>query len=224
MSGESVLGAEQAIEREPDDVAQSTFDGIDLREIAHLSVEHIETGRREIAPLSKDRWTIGRAAYNDLVLDHRSISGEHAVIVRESDGYRIDDMSSRNGTIVNGNVVGRTPIRDGDRIELGVYRADCHLPGHRALVQPSRRAPVVLEFLTGGMRGIHQRFTQSTNEVVVGADTLLLSRRESGWTLTRLAGETELRVDGRRVGPLGAVLRHACEIDVGKTRIRFRHL
>ncbi|MEZ5661639.1 MAG: FHA domain-containing protein [Burkholderiaceae bacterium] len=222
--GPSLLSADQALETTAEAYGDCAPAEVDLREIAHLSVDHVETRHRQIVPLAKDRWSIGRASYNDLILEHRSISAEHAVIVRNCDGYRIDDLSSRNGTIVNGNAVDRAPLRDGDRIEMGVYEIACHLPGQQALARPSRRAPVVLEFLTGGMRGIHQRFTQSTNEVMVGADTLLLARRESGWTLTHLSGDASLQVDGRRVGDNGCVLRHASEIELGKTRIRFRHL
>lgn len=228
MSGdETLLQADQAMDlgnAAATDVLRPVSGDVDPEQLPHLTVEHVETGHQHTAAIVKDRWMIGRALYSDLVLDHRSISAEHAVITREADGYRIDDLSSRNGTAVNGNAVGRSDLADGDLLELGVYRIVCHLPGAGALTLPSRRAPVVLEFLTGGLRGINQRFTQTTNEIAVGTDTLLLSRRENGWCLTHLAGDSEMTIDGRDAGRRAAPLRHASEIAVGKTRIRFLHL
>lgn len=222
---ESLLGADQALNLRPAPVlldASACAGHPD--EAAHLAVTHCETGQGETVLIGKDVYSIGRALENDLVLDHRSISAEHAIILREDGGYVFRDLNSRNGSTVNGNAAGRVRLADDDQIEMGVYRIVCRLPGRRAAELPSRRAPVVLEFLTGGMRGINQRFVASSNDVAIGGDTLRLARRSDGWCLSHVRGREPLSIDGRAVNGPAARLRHGCEIALGRTRIRFLHL
>ena len=62
---------------------------------------------------------IGRTAGNDIPLDHHGISREHAVITHDSDGYYIADLSSRNGTFVNGRPIGnKIQLADGDYLRF----------------------------------------------------------------------------------------------------------
>jgi hypothetical protein len=74
---------------------------------------------REVA-LQAPQFTIGRDPTCDLVLDGRLISRQHARIVRHGAAYVIEDLHSRNGTTVNGRVLGEPhTLHDGDEIELG---------------------------------------------------------------------------------------------------------
>ena len=60
----------------------------------------------DLVPLGGDRITVGRAAGNDIVLgDDGQVSRVHAVLERLGGGWSIRDVSSRNGTFVNGNRV-----------------------------------------------------------------------------------------------------------------------
>jgi pSer/pThr/pTyr-binding forkhead associated (FHA) protein len=70
------------------------------------------------------RVVIGRGAGADVRLPHPSVSHAHAVIREEGVGYALVDDGSTNGTRVNGQpvVTGRPKrLRDGDRIEVGVF-------------------------------------------------------------------------------------------------------
>ena len=61
--------------------------------------------------------TIGRAATNDVVINHVSVSRVHAIVTKEADGYYISDNKSLNGTYVNGNrITGKTRLNIGDKI------------------------------------------------------------------------------------------------------------
>ena len=62
---------------------------------------------------------IGRTAGNDIPLDHHGISREHAVINHDAEEYYITDLSSRNGTFVNGRSVSeKTKLVDGDLLRF----------------------------------------------------------------------------------------------------------
>lgn len=69
--------------------------------------------------LNKTVMNIGRTEENDIVLDHKSISREHARIVYENNTFKIIDMKSANGVLVNGEQYARTELRNGDIVELG---------------------------------------------------------------------------------------------------------
>ncbi|MBL4847766.1 MAG: FHA domain-containing protein [Planctomycetes bacterium] len=67
--------------------------------------------------------TIGRAANNDLVIEHQKISKFHAYFREAVSGWRICDANSRNGTTIGEVPVepGQEglPVKSGARIKLG---------------------------------------------------------------------------------------------------------
>ncbi|HEV7648597.1 MAG TPA: ATP-binding cassette domain-containing protein [Actinophytocola sp.] len=64
--------------------------------------------------------TIGRAGGNDVVLNDVRVSRRHARLDRVADGWRLTDLGSRNGLVVNsGTVGGPVVVRDGDRLTFG---------------------------------------------------------------------------------------------------------
>ncbi|WP_025871308.1 FHA domain-containing protein [Methylobacillus glycogenes] len=75
-------------------------------------------------PLDKERLVIGRRPSCDIRLENLAISGEHAdVIVRDGEVY-LEDNQSTNGTRVNGEVVTRHKLVDGDIIGLGRHQLE----------------------------------------------------------------------------------------------------
>ncbi len=67
-----------------------------------------------------DRFTIGRTRDCDLCLADPSVSRRHAELIRDADGWLLNDLGSRNGTRLNGWLVRETVVvRAGDRLELG---------------------------------------------------------------------------------------------------------
>jgi len=61
---------------------------------------------------------IGRDATSDVVLDDDGISRAHARL-HMADPLWIEDLASTNGTYVNGARVGRSRVREGDRLQFG---------------------------------------------------------------------------------------------------------
>jgi len=79
--------------------------------------------------LTKDRTTLGRRPYNDIVIDNLAVSGEHAVLQMEGERFVIEDLNSTNGTYVNGQTVKKQALSNGDTIEIGKYKIKFVLDG-----------------------------------------------------------------------------------------------
>lgn len=71
---------------------------------------------------TKDRTTLGRRPYNDVVIDNLAISGEHAVFQMAGTDVFIEDLNSTNGTYVNGKAAKKQQLQNGDTVEVGKYK------------------------------------------------------------------------------------------------------
>ena len=67
---------------------------------------------------------IGRTDENDVVINHRSISRNHAKVSRDAatGKFFIHDLQSSNGVRVNGEEYGKVELRRGDIVDLGHVR------------------------------------------------------------------------------------------------------
>src|SRR6476620_3565611 len=72
--------------------------------------------------LTKDRTTLGRRPYNDVVIDNLAVSGEHAVLQMTGNEVHLEDLSSTNGTYVNGKAVKKQLLQNSDTVEIGKYK------------------------------------------------------------------------------------------------------
>ena len=75
----------------------------------------------------KDRFVIGRGRHCDLVIDSGKVSREHAVVVREPDGWYLEDLGSANGTWHRRERVTRMRIGDGDEFFICSEKIRCVL-------------------------------------------------------------------------------------------------
>lgn len=62
---------------------------------------------------------IGRDAQCELPIDDPSASRRHARIVPAAEGYAVEDMGSKNGTLVNEQPCSSVILRSGDTIQIG---------------------------------------------------------------------------------------------------------
>jgi pSer/pThr/pTyr-binding forkhead associated (FHA) protein len=72
--------------------------------------------------LTKDRTTLGRRPYNDIVIDNLAVSGEHAVLSMSGAEVTLEDLNSTNGSYVNGKAIKKQALQNGDSIEIGKYK------------------------------------------------------------------------------------------------------
>lgn len=82
-------------------------------------------------PLNRPEVVIGRVEDNDIIIEHRSVSRNHAKIVLKNGVHKIIDLESANGILVNGEEYAITDLRRGDLIELGHVRFRYFPPGER---------------------------------------------------------------------------------------------
>ncbi|MBM3706717.1 MAG: FHA domain-containing protein [Actinobacteria bacterium] len=71
--------------------------------------------------LKKPSLFIGRRSDSDILLDDITVSRNHAVIEKTNEGYIIKDLESLNGTYLNGEIVNKSRLNNGDRIQIGKY-------------------------------------------------------------------------------------------------------
>src|SRR5262245_32520017 len=71
--------------------------------------------------ITQNEVAIGKGPQNDIILADASVSSAHAVIRFEDGAYKILDLGSRNGTLVNDARLGPEPraIQHGDLIKMG---------------------------------------------------------------------------------------------------------
>ncbi|MGH7821622.1 MAG: ATPase, T2SS/T4P/T4SS family, partial [Candidatus Binatia bacterium] len=97
---------------------------------------HIEGGpspETRVERFDREEISIGRAAGNDLVLPHTTVSSRHARIFRENGGWLVSDQGSTNGTLLNGApVTSPAPVTEGDEIEVGEFRLSIRMPAAEA--------------------------------------------------------------------------------------------
>ncbi len=62
---------------------------------------------------------IGKAPENDIVLDHPTVSRNHAVLTRSGDQFLVQDQGSTNGTFVEGAQIKEGYLKPGAMLEIG---------------------------------------------------------------------------------------------------------
>ena len=71
--------------------------------------------------LNKSEFVVGRGEDCQVVLPDRQVSRRHFRIVRDENGYNVEDLGSKNGTNVNGAAVrGSVQLQDGDEIQVAL--------------------------------------------------------------------------------------------------------
>ncbi len=73
----------------------------------------------QLFPLDRERSVLGRHPECDIVLDAGAVSRQHAQILHVGDEFFVEDLDSRNGTFVNGELThGRHRLEDKDRLKV----------------------------------------------------------------------------------------------------------
>ena len=71
--------------------------------------------------MEKSGFQIGRAPESDIFLDDITVSRKHAMIEETGTNHRLLDTGSLNGSYINGEIVEKAILKNGDRIRIGKY-------------------------------------------------------------------------------------------------------
>jgi predicted component of type VI protein secretion system len=110
-----------------------------VSDVTELSLEVVEgAGAGRLVAVTRPV-TVGRGRDADLVLADELVSRHHARVTPSGSGAVVEDLGSRNGTFVNGEVIhGPTHLVPGDQLQLGVTLVEL-----RSAVQIAERPSAV---------------------------------------------------------------------------------
>ena len=115
-------------------------------------------------PLNKPVLTIGRGEECDIVLPDRQVSRSHVRVLRDAQGYAVEDMGSKKGTYVNGlPVAGIVRLQDGDEIQVA-------LSVRLLFVGAEATLPLTQEMIKVSLPGL--RLNKGQRQVWVGGQPL----------------------------------------------------
>jgi hypothetical protein len=198
-------------------------------------------------PLLKERTTIGRRTYNDIVIDEPGVSAEHGILVFALGDLYFQDMGSTNGSRINGQPVQKHFMQDGDVIELGQhtmqYRAaEDALPLQREAAadaqdlgdlrqltiplptegQAGSSHPAMIEILSGHYAGRKIPLTQPLTTIgSPNVQIAVLAKGREGYSVTHVEGKVHPLVNGKSSGMATQPLSDRDLIDLAGTKIRF---
>ncbi len=118
--------------------------GVVARDAAIVSIADGVDGERRI-PIEGEL-TLGRVEDAGLVIDDPEISRTHAVITQTAEGIEIRDLSSLNGTWVNGERINApTALTPGDVVKIGKTHIEVLVAGGPAHTPVARASPTPVE-------------------------------------------------------------------------------
>jgi len=195
--------------------------------------------------ITKERTTLGRRPYNDIVIDNLAVSGEHAVLTAAQSDVFIEDLNSTNGTYINGKAVKKQLLSNNDVVEVGKYRikflaedaedyektmilrpgAFGRAPGtlgSPAAVAPPAAGPASIKVLNGGAAGREVLLTKVVTTVgKPGVQVASVTKRPGGYVLSHVEGSRRPSVNGQPVGEESISLKHGDIIDLAGTQMQF---
>lgn len=105
-----------------------------MREQGLLGILQIQTptGGQDLLPLYRPAVSLGRSQNNDVILEDSRVSGQHAQLKLDRDGWTIGDLGSSNGTVVEGQrLAPRQPVTLGPNstVQIGGFVLRVWVPG-----------------------------------------------------------------------------------------------
>ena len=173
--------------------------------------------------LAKERTRIGRHPQNDMVIENRAISGEHAVIEMRGNDVILEDLNSTNGTQVNGQPIKKHFLQDKDQVELAKYKLQY------LAEKPVAKKPVVLpvgaaaiKILTGPASGKQLVIAKPLTTLGrPGIQVAVIAQRADGFYLTHVEGSQAPTINGISIGKEAQMLMDGDVIEVSGTQMGF---
>jgi hypothetical protein len=199
--------------------------------------------------ITKDKTTLGRRPYNDIVIDNLAVSGEHAVLQMVGADVFIEDLNSTNGTYINGKAIKKQLLTHNDTVEIGKYKikylVDEGSDYEKTMImrpgaappafspsQPSplmgaggaATQPALIKVLNGAAAGREVALTKVVTTVgKPGVQVASITRRPSGYAFAHVEGSARPSVNGVPLVGDSVPLRNGDVIELAGTQMQFIH-
>jgi len=201
--------------------------------------------------VTKDRTSVGRRPYNDVVIDNLAVSGEHAVLQMSGNEVYLEDLNSTNGTFINGKAVKKQLLSDSDMVEIGKYKikylsdtvsgaADKAAMGPSSavdlsLTSPSGSAtailpvdesgaagPASIKVLSGAAAGREVTLVKVVTTIgKPGVAVASITRRPQGFVVAHVEGSNKPTLNGIAIGTEPVLLSHGVVLELAGTKMQF---
>lgn len=193
--------------------------------------------------LTKERTTLGRRPYNDIVIDNLAVSGEHAAVHMHGSEVEVEDLGSTNGTYVNAKAVKRQALRNGDTVEIGKYKirflldADAENYEKTMIFKPGMVPPVVPRPTAATAAPVNNAVIRVMSGAAAGREVALqkvvttigkpgvavasITKRPHGFVLSHVEGPEMPRLNGSAIGADPVPLKHGDRLALAGTEMQF---
>jgi pSer/pThr/pTyr-binding forkhead associated (FHA) protein len=200
--------------------------------------------------LTKDRTTLGRRPYNDIVIDNLAVSGEHAVLQMTGNEVYLEDLNSTNGTYVNGKAVKKQLLQNNDTVEIGKYKIKYINEAASAgfektmvikagaaagivapAVQSAAAAPAAsvdatvnaaIKVLSGAAAGREVPLVKVVTTIgKPGVAVAAITKRPHGFVVAHVEGGNKPTLNGAPIGAEPITLKHGDLLELAGTQMQF---
>jgi pSer/pThr/pTyr-binding forkhead associated (FHA) protein len=198
--------------------------------------------------LTKDRTTLGRRPYNDIVIDNLAVSGEHAVLQLTGNEVHLEDLNSTNGTYVNGKAVKKQLLQNNDTVEIGKYKIKYinEVPGATfdktvimkpGMVPPPAEAGAAatgaapaelghvkgaIKVLSGAAAGREVPLVKVVTTIgKPGVAVAAITKRPHGFVVAHVEGSNKPTLNGTAIGSEPATLKNGDLLELAGTQMQF---
>lgn len=188
--------------------------------------------------ITKSRLTIGRRPSNDVVIDHLTVSGQHAAIDTSSNGSFVLDLGSTNGTMVNGQPVKKHLLQHDDIIDIGKYKLRFQVEKDTQgkatqSVSPTAQAatatapaaanmPAKVKVLTGANAG--KELVLSKPVTTIGSPSVqvvAITRQEKTYFIAHVEGTTKPKLNDVVIESKPVQLKNKDVIELSSAKLQF---
>ncbi len=193
--------------------------------------------------LTKDRTTLGRRPYNDIVIDNLAVSGEHAVMQMTGNEVYLEDLNSTNGTYVNGKAAKKQLLAHNDTVEIGKYKIKyvneaatasfdktmVIKAGAAGLTQPPAVATefnpagtAAIKVLSGAAAGREVPLVKVVTTIgKPGVAVAAITKRPHGFVVAHVEGVNRPTLNGVALGAEPQVLKNMDVLELAGTQMQF---
>src|SRR5450830_1690155 len=182
--------------------------------------------------LTKERTTLGRRPYNDIVIDNLAVSGEHAVLQMEGGEVYLEDLNSTNGTYVNGKAAKKQVLQNEDTVEVGKYKikfvndAATDTLDKTMMVKAGTggidSVQAAIKVMSGAATGREVPLTKVVTTIgKPGVAVAAITRRQRSFVVHHVEGAGNPALNGASIGADPVALKNGDLIELAGTQMQF---